>query len=165
LAQGRDERPVNPDQPRKSLSSETTFDTDITSLADLEDRLWPLCEKVALRARRGETSGRVVTLKLKGSDFQTITRRKTLSTPTQTARTVFAAGRAMLADETREGRAYRLIGIGVSDLTAFDPLETELFDGGEARARNAETAIDKLRTRFGPGAVVSGRAFKSSATD
>ena len=165
LAKGEDARGVNPDQERKSISAETTFNTDYARLGDLEDRLWPLCEKVALRARRDGVTGRVVTLKLKGTDFRTITRRRTLASPSQTARTLFAEGRQMLHDEARGDKAFRLIGIGISDLAEISEGESELFVGGETRARSAETAIDKLRTKFGDGAVVSGRAFKSAADD
>ncbi len=165
LAKGEDARSVNPEHERKSISAETTFNTDYARLGDLEDRLWPLCEKVALRARRDGVSGRVVTLKLKGADFRSITRRRTLPAPTQTARTLFAEGRQMLDDAAKGDRAFRLIGIGISDLAAISEGETELFVGGETRARSAETAIDKLRTKFGDAAVVSGRAFKIGADD
>ncbi len=161
LAQGEDARDVNPDQERKSISAETTFNEDYARLADLEDRLWPLCEKVALRARKDGAAGRVVTLKLKAADFKIITRRRTLGASTQTARTLFAAGREMLKEEARGDRAFRLIGIGLSDLSEAGAAESELFSGGEARARTTETAIDALRTRFGDAAVVSGRAFKT----
>ncbi len=165
LAQGEDVRSVNPDQDRKSVSAETTFNEDHSRLAELEDRLWPLCEKVALRARRDAITGRVVTLKLRASDFRIVTRRRTLASPTQTARTLFAEGREMLREEARGDRAFRLIGIGLSDLAKAGAVETELFVGGEARARDTETAIDKLRTRFGDSAVVTGRAFRSGERD
>ncbi len=165
LAQGEDARDVDPESERKSISAETTFNEDHARLADLEDRLWPLCEKVALRARRSGITGRVVTLKLKASDFRTLTRRRTLSAPTQTARTLFAEGREMLREEVRGDRAFRLIGIGISDLAESGALETELFAGGEAKARETENAIDKLRNRFGDTAVVTGRALKSSGGD
>ncbi len=165
LAQGEDVRSVNPDSERKSVSAETTFNEDHSRLSELEDRLWPLCEKVALRARRDAITGRVVTLKLRASDFRIVTRRRTLASPTQTARTLFAEGREMLKEEARGDRAFRLIGIGLSDLAEADAAETELFAGGEARARDTETAIDKLRTRFGDAAIVTGRAFKSGAED
>ena len=165
LAQGEDVRSVNPDQDRKSVSAETTFNEDHSRLTELEDRLWPLCEKVALRARRDAITGRVVTLKLRASDFRIVTRRRTLPSPTQTARTLFAEGRAMLKEEARGDRAFRLIGIGLSDLAEASTAETELFVGGETRARETETAIDKLRTRFGDAAVMTGRAFKSGERD
>jgi DNA polymerase-4 len=165
LSQGEDAREVDPDGERKSVSAETTFNEDYTRLAELEDRLWPLCEKVALRARRGGVVGRVATLKLKSADFRITTRRRTLPAPSQTARTLFAAGREMLRTEATGERAFRLIGIGLSDLSDAEAAEHELFGGGEARARSTETAIDKLRTRFGDGAVVSGRAFRTTGED
>jgi DNA polymerase-4 len=87
LAKGLDARAVNPDQERKSLSSETTFNEDLADRDALEDELWPLCEKVARQARLEEITGRVVTLKLRTADFRIVTRRRTLPAPTQTART------------------------------------------------------------------------------
>src|SRR5690606_1046268 len=51
LAHGRDSRPVNPNEERKGISAETTFNEDLSRLADLEDRLAPLCERVARQAR------------------------------------------------------------------------------------------------------------------
>ena len=160
LAHGRDTRAVDPDQERKSISSETTFEDDLTGRGELEDRLWPLCEKVALQARRAGLAGRVATLKLRTTDFRILTRRRTLPAPTQTARTLFAVGRELLAAEAR-GPAYRLIGIGVSDLVEADDAPEDLFAADETRARKGERAIDALRARFGQAAVVSARALRS----
>ena len=159
LAHGRDVRPVDPDQERKGISSETTFNDDLTALSDLEDRLWPLCEKVARQTRDGGVSGRVVTLKLKTADFRLLTRRRTLPAPTQTARTLFAVGRELLAAETN-GAPFRLIGIGVSDLADADLGGGDLFAGDDRRALRSEKAVDALRGKFGVGAVVSARALK-----
>jgi len=97
LAAGRDARPVNPDEARKGISAETTFETDLSALSDLEDKLAPLCEKVARHARADGLAGRVVTLKLRAADFRIVTRRRTLPAPTQTARTLCAVGRELLA--------------------------------------------------------------------
>ena len=62
LAHGRDNRPVNPNEERKGISAETTFNEDLSTFEDLEDRLAPLCERVARQARAGGVAGRVVTL-------------------------------------------------------------------------------------------------------
>jgi DNA polymerase-4 len=159
LAQGRDSRPVNPNEGRKSLSAETTFDADLSALDDLEDALWPLCEKVARHARAEAIAGRVVTLKLRASDFRIVTRRRTLPFPTQTARTLFAASRELLSVEAR-GRPWRLIGVSISDIVESTGASGDLFDGGESRALSSEQAIDALRGRFGAQAVVTGRALK-----
>jgi DNA polymerase-4 len=108
--------------------------------------------------RRDGMTGRVVTLKLKTTDFKLRTRRRTLSVPTQTAKTLFACGRELLRVEAT-GRPFRLIGIGLSDLhEAAAP--DDFFGEGEARSRTTEQTIDKLRSRFGDAAVVSGRALK-----
>jgi DNA polymerase-4 len=160
LAHGRDARAVDPAEGRKSLSAETTFEEDLASPADLEDVLWALCEKVARHARVEAIAGRVVTLKLRTTDFRILTRRRTLAVATQTARTLFAEGRELLAAEA-DGRAFRLIGIGISGLVGDAEGGGDFFDSGESRALANERAIDALRGRFGQGAVVSGRALSA----
>ena len=129
-------------------------------MADLEDKLAPLCERVARQARAGGVAGRVVTLKLRRTDFKIITRRRALPVPTQTAKTLFAVGRELLAKEAT-GRPWRLIGIGVAELVDAEAVEHDLFAGAEQKALVEERAVDKLRARFGPDAVKSGRALRS----
>ena len=158
LAHGRDNRPVNPNEERKGISAETTFNEDLQSFADLEDKLAPLCERVARQARAGGVAGRVVTLKLRGTDFKIITRRRALPVPTQTAKTLFEVGRELLAKEAN-GKHWRLIGIGMAELIEAGAVEHDFFAGAERRALVEETAVDRLRARFGPGAVISGRAL------
>jgi DNA polymerase-4 len=100
----------------------------------------------------------VATLKLKTADFRSISRRRTLAVPTQTAKALFAVARELLAGEVR-GSSYRLIGAGLSDFV--DAAEgLDLFADAERRARSSESAIDALKKRFGAGAVVTGRALK-----
>jgi DNA polymerase-4 len=159
LAHGLDARAVNPRERRKSMSAETTFDTDISDVGALEDILWLLCEKVARQARGEAIAGRVVTLKLRATDFRIVTRRRTLPFATQTARTLFAAAREMLVAESR-GRPWRLIGVGISEIVESAGAGGDFFDGGESRALSGEWAIDALRGRFGAEAVVMGRTLK-----
>ena len=157
LAHGRDARRVNPDHDRKGMSAETTFNEDLTSAADLEAELWPLCEKLASKARRDGVASRVLVLKLRRTDFKIVTRRVSLPEPVQTARALFAAGRALMAPEL--GRPYRLIGIGMAEVV--DAVDAPaLFETTEARVLKTETAIDALRAKFGAKAVVAGRALK-----
>ncbi len=159
LAHGRDSRPVDPEHDRKGMSAETTFNVDLSTAADLEAELWPLCEKLASKARRDGIAGRVVTLKLRRTDFRILTRRRTLADPVQTARTLFAEGRALLTPEL--GTPYRLIGIGMADLVDAADVAPGLFAADRTRELTTETTIDRLRDRFGPGAVISGRSLKS----
>ena len=158
LAHARDSRRVDPDSERKAMSCETTFDDDLTDLAALENVLWPLCDRLASQARREGVAGRVLTLKLRKTDFRILTRRRTLAEPTQTARSIFAQARDLLAREI--GPPYRLIGVGLSDLIEPSDVVADLFGSSEARALKTEQAIDKLRDKFGKSAVTTGRGLK-----
>jgi DNA polymerase-4 len=159
LAQGQDARAVDPERDRKSVSAETTFDEDLSDRQGLEDRLWPLCEKVARTCRREGVAGRVAVLKLRTADFRLVTRRRTLAMPTQTARALFDVGRDLLAGAL-DGTAYRLIGIGATDLANAQIGASDLFGEAEARAFKNEQAMDALRDRFGAEAVKTGRALR-----
>jgi len=159
LARGEDDRSVDPNQERKSVSAETTFMTDLSKLEDLEDRLAPLCDKVAHHAREEGFAGQVVVLKLRRSDFRIITRRRTLSSPTQTARIMFGHARTLLGPEAN-GQAYRLVGVGLTDLVRLESADAELFAGEETRARRSESLADSLRDRFGAQAVVNARLLR-----
>lgn len=160
LAHGRDSRAVDPDQARKGISAETTFDDDYSDYGVLEDRLAPLCDKVARQARAGGVAGRVVTLKLKTADFKILTRRRALPAATQTARTLFAVGRELLRKEA-DGRRYRLIGIGLAELSPLELVEADFFGAGDSRALAEEKTADSIRARFGPQAITSARALRS----
>ena len=157
LAHGRDARAVNPGHERKGMSAETTFDRDLTTAGDLEAELWPLCEKLASKARRDGVASRVLVLKLRRTDFKVVTRRISLPEPVQTARALFAAGRTLMAPEL--GRPYRLIGIGMGEIIDA-PDSHALFETAETRTLRTETAIDVLRAKFGAKAVIAGRALK-----
>ena len=159
LARGIDAREVNPDREAKSVSAETTFDTDIASFRTLERDLWQLSEKVSGRLKKQELAGATVNLKLKTADFKLRTRARSLGAPTQLAAKIFAAGRDLLQREA-DGTKFRLIGIGVSALaSAEDADPADLVDTRGQRDAAAEHAVDKLRERFGRDAVVMGRAI------
>ena len=160
LAHGQDSRIVDPDQARKTISAETTFNDDLHKRDDLEDELWPLCEKVAKQARKEGVAGRVATLKLRTPDFKIHTRRRTLAVPTQTARTLFQVARELLAAEPK-GLSYRLIGAGLTEFVDAETAGSDMFADDERRSLKSETAIDALRGKFGAAAVVTGRALKS----
>lgn len=162
LASAHDPRAVDPDGERKSISAETTFFNDIAAHEALADELWELCEKVATRARAGGLAGRTVTLKLRRADFKIITRRRQLHAPTLLAHTLFETGRALLAGETGAGVAYRLIGIGLGDLSNADQADTgDLLDTATPKRAAAEKAIAQTRERFGRAAIVTGRTLKN----
>jgi DNA polymerase-4 len=123
FARGEDDRKVTPESKTKSISSETTFSTDYSDPVKLQEQLRPLCETVARRLRDKRLAGVTVTVKLKGADFQLLTRSRRLAAPTQQAEAIFEAAAPLVRKEA-DGRAFRLIGVGVADLvteTEADP--------------------------------------------
>jgi DNA polymerase IV len=162
LAFGRDDRPVKAEREAKSISAETTFDTDIADFRSLELKLWRLAEKVSRRLKANDLAGITVTLKLKTADFRIRTRAHSFPHPTQLAGRIFAAGRDLLERET-DGTMFRLIGIGMSSLGEADGADfADLLD---RRGAQAEQAIDRLREKFGDAAIVKGLAFDHDEDD
>ena len=157
LARGIDSRDVSPERETKSVSSETTFEHDISDFRTLEKILWRQAEEVSARLKNKELAGATVTLKLKTAEFKICTRARSLETPTQLARRIFAAARALLEHET-DGTRYRLLGVGVSAIfTASEADPADLVDG---RSAQAEHAVDAVRARFGDDAVINGLVFE-----
>jgi DNA polymerase-4 len=156
LARGIDGRDVSPERETKSVSSETTFERDISDFRALEKILWSQAEEVSARLKSKELAGATVTLKLKTADFKIRTRARSLETPTQLARRIFAAARGLLEHET-DGTPYRLLGVGLSAIVTADEADpADLVDG---RSALAEHAVDSVRARFGDNAVVRGLTF------
>ncbi len=161
LSRGEDDRHVSTDDHSKSISAETTFNTDISDCAELERILWPLAEKVSRRAKAEGVAGQTVVLKLKTADFKLRTRNAHLGDPTLLANRIYDAALPMLQREAT-GTSFRLIGVGISSLTPATPEhETETLDVNTATRAKAELAVDKIRDKFGRTAVGRGITFGS----
>jgi DNA polymerase IV len=161
LARGQDSRPVQRDPGVKSISKETTFDTDLSDVAALSGHLWRLSEKVAATAKAKALSGQVVTLKLKRADHRILTRRISLRAPTHLADVIWRAAEPLLDQSVREG-PFRLIGVGLSDLLPLSGpgFSADLLDSAAPARAKAEAAMDVLRARFGSDAVIKGRSLR-----
>jgi DNA polymerase-4 len=158
-SRGEDVRRVNPGREARSISAETTFDTDLTHRADLDRHLWRLAEKLARRLRENELAAGGVVLKLKTTDFAIRTRAARLSSPTVLPDRLFDAASALLAREAT-GTAFRLIGIGASSLLPLaDADHGDLADIETPRRAAAQAAIDTLRQRYGEAAISRGRGW------
>jgi DNA polymerase IV len=128
---GEDDRRVTPWRPVKSISAETTFRQDTGSPERLREIARALCERVAAQLVRKAVAGSGVVLKLKTSDFRLLTRSRRLSHPTQRAEVMFEAV-APLIDKEVDGRTFRLIGVGASELgspAVADPTDLFSFAG------------------------------------
>lgn len=160
LARGEDHRRVNPVNDRKSVSAETTFNTDISDLEALKDRLWQVCLKTADRSKAKNLAGRTVTLKLKSSRFKSITRRRTLQQPIQLADAIFSTLEPLLESEVDGFKSFRLIGAGISGLSEPVGDVADMLDQKSAKRGAAERASDIARAKFGSDAVTTGRSFR-----
>jgi DNA polymerase IV len=151
LARGLDERPVVANREAKSISKETTFETDVADREMLEAWLVHLAEEVGVRLRSHHLKGRTIHLKLRYSNFETITRSVTRAHPTDVTRDLISAGTSLLA-QVNLHRPVRLLGLGISE---FRPVEVQLllfedpnYLPGEKPSRADEVA-DAIRQKFG----------------
>jgi DNA polymerase-4 len=162
LARGLDDRRVTIERETKSISAETTFDSDSADEEHLTRTLLLLCERVAARLKKQELACGNVTLKLRTADFKLRTRSRSGFEPTQLANRLFLVARALL-DKEMNGARFRLIGVSTAD---FAPAECadqgDLVDREIGREKARERAIDSLRDKFGSGAVVRGLAFRAA---
>ena len=160
LANGIDARPVRPERETKSISAETTFDTDLKDFATLEPILWRLAERVAKRMRKAGLAGRATTLKLKDAQFRIRTRSRSGLPATQLATRLFEPARAMLR-ESCDGTPFRLIGIAAHDLCpAAEADRADLVDPDLGREVKRQAALDAIRDKFGDAAVQRGIALR-----
>jgi len=165
FCRAEDDRKVDPTSEAKSISSETTFDSDLADLDDLRPILWRLCEKVVKRLKRAELAGCTVHLKLKTDRFQTLTRSRTLDDPTQLADRLYRTAESMLAKEAT-GKRFRLLGVGLSDFTdpaIADP--PDLVDQERGRSKKVEAAMAAVRDKLGDAAIVKGRGLTHPPED
>lgn len=161
FVQGKDGRRVSNDAPLKTVSSETTFERDLSDFATLDAILWRQAERVARRLKKTDLGGQTVVLKLKTADFRIRTRNRKLAHPTQLAESIYRTASSMLRKEA-DGTRFRLLGVGVNGIAGgeeCDPIDLADPDG-ERRAK-AERAMDRLQAKFGQNAVHKGRGLGS----
>ncbi|MCY1128179.1 DNA polymerase IV [Frigidibacter sp. RF13] len=161
LARGEDHRRVNPHEPMKSISAETTFDEDTSDRDLLDGHIWRLSERVTDRAKAKDLAGVTVTLKLRRTNFTLLTRSHKLHEPTQTADRLYRAAAELMAT-VKEPGPFRLIGVGLSDIRPGREadLSGDLLDPEAVRRVGAERAADRIRAKFGKDAIVKGRALR-----
>jgi DNA polymerase IV len=144
---------IGADTDPKSVSHEHTFNEDTGDEAVLEATLARLSEMVGRRLREGGLKARTVQLKLRYSDFSTITRAHSMERPTQIDTEIFDQARALFHRNWKVGGRVRLLGVHTSSFEDTDE-QMDLFDGGKhERWRQALEAADRLRDKYGNSAV------------
>lgn len=157
FAMGIDDRPVCHDgHEAKSTSSETTFDEDIADRDELHAVLMSLSQRVGRSLRDAGLVGRTVTIKLRWSDFTTITRRVTIPDATDLDGAIYTSAKSLFDRAWTAGRPVRLLGVGMANLEAGGT-QLSLFSGSGDREHRVQEALDDLRDRFGAGKTRWGR--------
>ncbi len=166
LARGIDDRRVMPDNDVKSISQETTFDTDVSEFSVLESTAMYLTESVCYRLRKANLDGRTVTVKVRFQDFRTITRSCSINSSTHSTDKVWKTVAQLLSDAlTKEPFSVRLLGVGISEFANAEPCQTTLFENDrtsgfeERRSETLDNISDRIRERFGRGLIHRGKAL------
>ena len=155
LARGEDDRLVVVDSEAKSISHETTFEVDIRDHEILRTWLLSLTEQVARRLRRQQLTAGTVDIKIRYSDFRTVTRSRTIRAPTNTTQALWQIALELLdAQLSRCRDPVRLLGMGGSQLGAVGPRQADLFGEAEhARQQQLDAVVDAINNRFGQRSI------------
>ncbi|MCX7049325.1 MAG: DNA polymerase IV [Candidatus Sumerlaeota bacterium] len=159
-AGGYDDSPVRAEHEQaRSISRETTFETDTTDPRRLDTTLSWLSERVAAALREEGLAARTVTLKLRYSDFETLTRSSTLAGPTNDDRAIYEEAARLLAKAHTRRVCIRLLGVGTSNLCESQ-YQLDLFDAErQIRRGRLNAAFDAIRARYGKSAVLRARSW------
>jgi DNA polymerase-4 len=155
LANGIDDRVVEPDRAPVSIGHEDTFERDVRDLAELVPHILSQGDRACARARRGGWRATIVTLKIKYADHQRTSRRLTLPDPTADGRVVGETARRLL-DEVPDvaTRGVRLTGVSLSGLERGSaPRQLGFDEPSRQRGEALGAALDKIADKFGRGAV------------
>ena len=159
LAWGRDYRDVIPDEPEKSIGNEETFARDIDSPEEILREFLRMTEKSTARLRERNLFAKTISIKIKFADFTSITRSKTVPLAIDGTQEVYEIVKKLYLALRNEGARIRLVGVSLGNLTEASPVQLE-FGAREKGWRDADTAIDKAKARFGRESVRPGRLIE-----
>jgi DNA polymerase-4 len=151
-ARGIDDRPIETEHEIKSISNETTFARDVSDRETLTHTLRVLVDEVGRRLRKSGLSGTTVHIKLRWSDFTTLTRQVTLRQPIDLDSEIYAAALQLFEKNWPDGKPVRLIGVGVSGFEQ-PARQLGLWDAPNRPSERLQSALDELRERFGDEAI------------
>ncbi len=153
---------IGADAGPKSIGHEHTYNADTNDLAALESTLARLSEMVGRRLREQRLHARTVQLKLRYSDFSTITRAHSVARPTQLDTEIFDQARALFLKNWKRGARVRLLGVQASGFAEVEDQMNLLDEGKHERWEQALAAADRLRDRYGDSAVLLAAGMKGS---
>ncbi|WP_051299080.1 DNA polymerase IV [Arthrobacter castelli] len=150
LSWGVDERAVTPIREEKSIGAEETFGDDVASDEALRAELLRLAHRTASRLRSAGVKCRTVSIKIRYSDFSTLTRSKTLVEPVDSAHLMYSAAASLLTALGNRPMSVRLIGLRAESLeNSADSMDQLTIDGRDDNWRAAEEALDRINSKYG----------------
>lgn len=159
LAWGRDFREVSDDEPDKSISAAETFSHDLDNPEEILREYLRLTEKAAARLRDRELFTKTISIKVRFADFTTISRSKTLPQPIDSTQEIYEVVRALYQALRIERARLRLVAVSLENLQ--DGAHEQLLLGSREKGwREADSAIDQARARFGSSSVRPGRLIE-----
>ena len=161
LAWGRDFRPVEENAVEKSIGAEETFSSDIDDNEELLAELLRVTERCARRLRDQQLVARTIAIKIRFSDFTTITRSKTIDLPTASTQEIYEQVRRLFHALALVRARVRLVGVRLENLESDAGLVEQLTLGSRERGwRQVDKALDRARRRFGGGALKPARLIE-----
>jgi DNA polymerase-4 len=154
-ANGIDNRPVTTESETKSVSQEITYNVDVRDEKTLEKTLREQAREVARQLRKNDLAGKTVKLKIRWSDFTTLTRQTTLPTSTDNEDEIFHTAVKLMKIVRKQNQPVRLIGVGVSGIG--EPIrQLSLWDVGSEKSRKLQEVVDELQEKYGREVIKHG---------
>lgn len=161
LSWGIDPRSVTPDVGEKSIGAERTFESDIDDPEILLSHILDLSNKVAQRLRAGNFVARTITIKIRFSDFTSVTRGKSLPASTDLGTEIYSASKSLFEAMHLQRARVRLVGVRATGLISAAQSAIQLeFSDRDSGWREAEQAVDRVSEKYGKAAVRPARLIR-----
>jgi DNA polymerase-4 len=154
-AKGIDHSPISLEHGIKSISQETTFETDIRSEKEIVNTIRKLSSQVSYRLRKHQLIASTVKVKIRWPDFTTITRQYSLKQATDQDGVIFSIAKGLFMEAWSERTPVRLIGVGTAGFSE-GVHQLSLWDTPNEKEHRLLTAMDEIRKRFGKEALKRG---------
>lgn len=162
LAQGIDPRHVETNTNEKSIGHESTFATDLIEPEKVERELLRLSIRTAARLRDLGVKARTVAIKVRWAGFETSTRSRTLTEPSNTTQRIYDTAKELYGSLNEWGRPVRLVGVRGEGLVSSDVQASLLWDEDE-HLKNIDSAVDTVRERYGATGITPARLINNPA--
>jgi len=167
LANGADDRAVEPIRPDKSISHEVTFDTDLADRSELLAELQRQAESVSRRLRTQRLMASTVVVKIRDPGFHTVTRSRSLRAGSNSTQTLYRMARALFEKwrESHKTTAVRLLGMGVTGLEDADSRDHDTGDRLDSSSdQEIDRVFDSINQRYGEAKIVHGQTLRRKKT-